>query len=137
MSTAKATLKNGSTVEFYTDMIGDGAMKEVYFTRDKRSVVCFYKDAKAGTDPNRLKRLDMILGKNNPTLGKGQGGAANSDTEAGYFRDLFCWPTAIITAPRYGILCPAYPTTYFFESGPDFIKGKEKNGMRFIGDRNR
>src|SRR5262249_47460962 len=24
-----------------------------------------------------------------------------------------------------------------FESGPDFIKGKEKNGMRFIGERNR
>src|SRR5262249_35419211 len=85
---------------------------------------------------NRQKRLDMILGKNNPTLAKGQGGAANSDTEAQDYRDMFCWPTSIVTAPRYGIVCPAYPTTYFFESGPDFIKGKERNRIRSIDQRN-
>ncbi len=137
MSTAKATLKDGKTVEFYTEQLGEGTMKEVYFTRDKKSVVCFYKDAKEAGDANRHKRLDMILGKNNPTLPRAQGGAANSEAEAEYYRQLFCWPTAIVTAPRYGIVCPAYPSTFFFESGPDFIKGKEKNGMRFIGDRNR
>jgi serine/threonine protein kinase len=137
MSIARATLKDGRTVEFYTDMIGDGAMKEVYFTKDRKSVVCFYKDASAGSDPVRIKRLEMILGKYNPTLAQSQGGAAASDVEAAYFRDLYCWPTGIVTHPRFGLVTPAYPSHFFFESGPDFIKGKEKNGMRFIGHKNR
>jgi serine/threonine protein kinase len=136
-SIAKATLKDGKTLEFLPDMIGDGAMKEVFFTKDKQSVVCFYKDPKAGADANRLRRLEMILGKNNPTLPRAQGGAAGSDGEAAYFRDLFCWPTGLVTAPRFGIVTPTYPSNFFFASGPDFIKGKEKNGMRFIGGRNR
>ncbi len=34
-------------------------------------------------------------------------------------------------------MAPAYPKHFFFQTGPDFIKGKEKNGMRFIGPRNR
>jgi serine/threonine protein kinase len=137
MSTAKATTKSGRAVEFRTDMIGDGAMKEVYFTKDRKSVVCFYKDPKAGQDLDRIRRLEFILGKYNPTQPKGQGGAAVSDTEADYFRGLFCWPTEIVTAPRFGLVAPTYPGNFFFETGPDFIKGKEKNGMRFIGARNR
>jgi serine/threonine protein kinase len=132
-----ATLRNGQTVEFQSDKIGDGAMKEVYFTHDRSSVVCFYKDPRAGKDPVRLKRLDRILGPNNPTVPKSQGGAAPSDTDAAFFRELFCWPTAIVTAPRFGIVAPTYPSHFFFHEGPDFIKGKEKNGMRFIGRKNR
>jgi serine/threonine protein kinase len=137
MNTAKATLKSGRTVEFNTDMIGDGAMKEVYFTKDRKSVVCFYKDPNAATDPQRIRRLEMILGKNNPTLDRNQGGAAGTETEAAYFRDLYCWPTDVVLQPRFGLLAPTYPGNFFFNSGPDFIKGKEKNGMRFIGGRNR
>ena len=63
-----ATLKDGRNIEFLPDMIGDGAMKEVYFTKDKSEVVCFYKDPKAGSDPVRIRRLEKILGPNNPTL---------------------------------------------------------------------
>jgi serine/threonine protein kinase len=132
-----ATLRDGRTVQFNPDMIGDGAMKEVYFTADRSSVLCFYKDPKASTDPVRVKRLDKILGPNNPTLPRSQGGAAGSDAEAAFYRDLYCWPTAIVTKPRFGIMAPTYPAHFFFQSGPDFIKGKEKNGMRFIGRRNR
>src|SRR5712692_9908197 len=132
-----AALKDGRTIEYQADMIGDGAMKEVYFTKDRSSVVCFYKDPKAGQDVSRVRRLEKILGPNNPTLPKPQGGAARSDQDAAYFRNLFCWPTAIVTRPRFGIVCPTYPGDFFFQSGPDFIKGKEKNGMRFIGARNR
>src|SRR5262245_50994727 len=109
MSTQRATLRDGSTVDFLPDMIGDGAMKEVYFTRDRQSVVCFYKDPNAGADPLRIKRLESILGKNNPTLTTGQGGAAASDAEAAYFRDLFCWPTGIVVKPRFGLVAPCYP----------------------------
>lgn len=133
----KATLKDGRTIDFKPDMIGDGAMKEVYFTHDRASVVCFYKDPKAATDPVRVQRLERILGKNNPTLTRAQGGAGSSEAEAAYFRALFCWPTGIVVKPRFGIVAPTYPNHFFFQTGPDFIRGKEKNGMRFIGKKNR
>jgi serine/threonine protein kinase len=137
MATAKAMLKDGRTVDFIPDMIGDGTMKEVYFTADLKSVVCFYKDATASSDPVRMQRLESILGKYNPTVPESQRGAAKNDTEASYYRNLYCWPTGIVLKPRLGVVTPAYPGNFFFGSGPDFIKGKEKNGMRFIGRKNR
>lgn len=137
MRTERALLKDGRTVEFVPDMIGDGAMKEVFFTADKKSVVCFYKDPNAGRDPRRVDRLDSILAKFNPTLPRSQGGAANNDVEADYFRSLFCWPTGITVQPRFGIITPVYPANFLFSTGPDFLRGKEKNGMRFIGRKNR
>jgi serine/threonine protein kinase len=132
-----ATLRDGSTIEFHPEMIGEGTMKEVFFTRDRSSVICFFKDVRTGTDPVRLKRLEKILGPNNPTKAKTQGGAARNDAEADYYRKLYCWPTGIVLKPRFGIVAPTYPQHFFFQSGPDFIKGKEKNGMRFIGRKNR
>src|SRR5262245_3108298 len=113
---ATATTKDGKNIEYRPEMIGDGAMKEVYFTNDKSQVVCFYKDPKAGQDPARVRRLEKILGSNNPTVPKSAGGAARSDQDAAYFRDLFCWPTAIITKPRFGIVCPTYPGDFFFQT---------------------
>ena len=68
--------KGCRTIDFVPDMIGEGAMKEVYFTPDRKSVICFYKDAKAGSDPVRLQRLKNILGKYNPTKSRALGGAA-------------------------------------------------------------
>jgi serine/threonine protein kinase len=136
MTIVKATLKDGRTVDYLADMIGDGAMKEVYFTPDKKSVICFYKDPKAGSDPVRIQRLEYILKKYNPTLQRPTG-SAQSEKEAGYFRNLYCWPTEIVVKPRFGFIAPTYPGNFFFGSGPDFIRGKEKNGMRFIGPKNR
>jgi hypothetical protein len=133
----KATLKSGGTIDYLPEAIGSGAMKEVFFTPDRSSVVCFYHDPKAANDVPRMQRLDRILTKNNPTVPKDKGGAAATEAEAAYFRGLFCWPTAVVTKPRLGIVAPAYPKHFFFQTGPDFIKGKEKNGMRFIGPRNR
>jgi hypothetical protein len=132
-----ATLRDGRTVRFHPEKIGEGAVKDVYFTDDRSSVVCFYKDPKTATDPDHNKRLVKILGPANPTIPRGQGGAGRNDAEAAYFRNLFCWPTGIIVRPRFGILAPTYPSHFFFQSGPEFIKGKEKNGMRFIGPKNR
>ncbi len=132
-----ATLRDGRTVLFDPEVIGDGAMKEVHFTHDRSAVVCFYLDSSAGTDPVRARRLEKIIGPNNPTVPRTQGGAARSDAEAAYYRALYCWPTAVITKPRFGILAPAYPVHFYFQHGPDFIKGNEKNGMRFIGPKNR
>ncbi len=128
-ATEKAVLKDGRTVDFLPDMIGDGAMKEVYFTADKRSVVCFYKDPKEASSPNRVQRLERLLTKWNVTVPQGQGGAAHSDLDAGYYLKLFCWPTGIIERPRFGIVTPVYPPNFFFKQGP--FSGKEKNGSFF------
>src|SRR5439155_18007282 len=63
---------------------------------------------------------EAIIGRYNPT----------TDADTGkYFRDLFCWPTAIVTAPQFGVLAPTYSKNYFFASGP--FTGKEKVGKWF------
>ncbi|MFM6157010.1 MAG: hypothetical protein ACKPE3_29115, partial [Sphaerospermopsis kisseleviana] len=91
-----AILADGSTIEYLPDMIGEGVMKQVYFTADKSSVICFYKDENAGTDVNRMQRLEKILGAFNPT----------TDKTGEYFKQLFCWPTAIVVKPKLGIVTP-------------------------------
>lgn len=127
----QATLKDGRRIEYlHSDDPPSGTMKEVYFTPDGKEVVCLYKDPTAGLDPVRIQRLEAILGKNNPTLPRSQGGAAQNDADAAYYRNLFCWPTAIVTQPRFGIVTPVYPKNFFFSDGP--LKGKEKNGSWFI-----
>jgi hypothetical protein len=107
-----------------------GTMKEVYFTPDRSSVVCFYKDAATANDVVRAQRLESILSKYNPTLPKVQGGAASNDVEAAYFRDCYCWPTGIVVKPRFGLVTPTYPKNFFFADGP--AKGQEKNGAWFL-----
>lgn len=116
-----ATLADGSTVEYFPDAIGEGAMKQVYFTADKSSVICFYKDPSAGNDSNRIARLEAILNGYNPTLGN----------QGDYYKKLFCWPTAIVEQPHLGIITPVYPSNYFFATGN--WQGKEKEGKWFVG----
>ncbi len=130
MRVAKATLKNGRTRDFVVvDDPPSGTMKEVFFTTDRKEVVCFYKDADAGRDPVRLQRLEAIVGKYNPTIPRSEGGGAQNDQDAAYYRNLFCWPTAIVTQPRFGIITPTYAPNFFFSEGP--LKGNEKNGSWF------
>lgn len=118
--TLTAVLSDGQTLEYLPDLIGEGGMKDVYFTEDKTSVVCFFKDHAAGQDPQRISRLEAILGRYNPGLDPRTGS---------YWRELFCWPTAIVVQPRLGIVTPAYPSNYYFATGP--FQGKEKEGRWF------
>jgi hypothetical protein len=120
MSVRKAKLSDGRQLDFLPDVIGEGGMKRVHFTTDKKSVVCFFKDQSLRTDRNRMQRLEAILGKFNPTTDSATGA---------YFRDLFCWPTGIVVAPEFGVLTPAYAKNFFFASGP--FQGKEKEGKWF------
>ena len=129
MNIVKATLKDGRTVEFLPDMIGQGGMKQVYYTSDKRSVICFFKDQSASNDPKRLARLESVLGSNNPTITRAQGGICSSQGEADYFKNLFCWPTGIVMQPRIGVMTPAYESNFYFGSGR--FKGKGKEGRWF------
>ncbi|HYH69668.1 MAG TPA: hypothetical protein VD866_33540, partial [Urbifossiella sp.] len=104
MKTETATLTDGRRVEFVPTVIGEGGFKRVYFTKDRTSVVCLYKDQARATEPRQLQRVQKLLTDFNPTL--------HADTGR-YFADLFCWPTGIITAPEFGILAPAYPGHFF------------------------
>jgi len=121
MSLERATLSDGTTINYIPEIIGEGTEKRVYFTEDRKSVICLYKDPSRDVIMRR-KRLENILGKFNPTVG---------DKSASYWKELFCWPIAIVEKPSLGILCPAYPKDYFFKSGE--LKGKEKKGLWYFG----
>lgn len=119
-----ATLANGRTIEYIPDAIAEGAMKKVYLSGDRSSVLCFYKDEALAADPNRMSRLEAILGRYNPTM----------DRETGdYWKNLFCWSTGIVTRPQLGIMTPIYPQDFFFTSG--FCQGKEKESTWFIREK--
>ena len=111
-----ARLENGRIIEYLPDMIGEGTMKEVYFTKDREFVLCFYKGDIRKNAQNRLRRLRKILTEFNPTIG----GKKNAD----YWNGLFCWPTGIIQRPKLGVMTPIYPRNYFFASGR--WRGNEK-----------
>ena len=68
MNISTATLQNGQTIQYLetADPV-EGGMKNVYFTPDKCFAIAFFKDSKSSDDPNRLRRLEAVLGKYNPT----------------------------------------------------------------------
>jgi hypothetical protein len=96
-------------------------MKHVYFTPDRSAVVAFFLDG--NQDYQRAERLTKVVERFNPT----RDGQSNS----GYWRDLFCWPTHVVDHSSFGIgiTLPAYPSCYFFREG--VLKGKEKDGGWF------
>lgn len=118
--TLTATLDNGQTIEYLPEIIGEGGMKVVHFTPDRKSVVCFFKDAETGADPNRRARLQKIVGAYNPT---------NDPVTGSYWKRLYCWPTGVVVKPAIGVVAPTYAANFFFGSGP--FKGKEKQASWF------
>jgi hypothetical protein len=118
--TLRATLEDGSTLEYLAEKAGEGSMKTVHFTPDRSSVVCFFKHRPATQDPERRRRLQAIVGRYNPTTDPATGA---------YWRELFCWPTAVVTRPELGVVAPAYAASFIFGSGR--FKGKEKQGSWF------
>lgn len=117
---------DGQTVQFVDDIIGSGAMKDVYFSPDKSYVVAFYKNKQ---DMQAKERLEMITGKYRDGIFNQAGGD--------YWKNLFCWPTAMLEYNgKLGLVAPAYPDHFFFEHGSKNddslgIKGKEKEGKWF------
>jgi len=108
-----AKLYNGRTIEYYPEVIGEGATKQAYFTKDKKFVICFYKN-----NNNNLTRLQKILTVFNPTI------------DNKYWQELFCWPLDIVVEPKLGVLLPAYPTNFFFSNGR--WQNKAKRSRWFI-----
>lgn len=115
----KLKASDGTPVEFVDEVIGSGAMKDVYFSPDKSYVVGFFREKQ---DANARARLEDIVGKYRDNIFKKEGGA--------YWEDLFCWPTKLVDwNGKLGIVCPAYQKKFFFSSGR--FKGKEKEGKWF------
>lgn len=141
---AEATLADGRKIKYVIkDNPPRGGMKYTYFSPDKSYVVQFFNNPEVANDPNLKKRIEAIIGKYNPTLAEESGGAkGNSITMASYFSTKFCWPTAIVTKPEFGIVCPAYPSNYFFQDNAAIVpelsaelRGKDKKSKWFTSAR--
>lgn len=118
----KATIRGGGSVEFeVSNPAGSGGMKQVFFAKGRQQVVAFFHNA--AVDSDREERLQKVIGSYNPTR--------DGQAHAEYWRQVFCWPTAMVDHPVRGIgfLLPAYPDCFFFQQGE--VKGKEKIGLWF------
>lgn len=117
---------DGQEIEYVDDIIGSGAMKDVYFAPDKSYVVAFYREPQ---DTAAKERLQMITGKYRDGIFNQAGGD--------YWKNLFCWPTTMLEHEgRLGLVAPVYPEHFFFEFGSQNndamgIRGKEKEGKWF------
>lgn len=117
---------DGHDVEFVDEIIGSGAMKDIYLSPDKSYVICLYRTKQ---NHQTKKRLQMITGIYREKIFDQIGGD--------YWRNLFCWPSAMLVHQgRLGLVAPTYANHFFFEHGSrnnDMlkIKGKEKEGKWF------
>ena len=132
MTIMKCKTLDGEEIAFDNDLIGQGGMKDVYMGPDKSYVVAFFRDP---LDYQGKERLKAIVGSYREGIYGQEGG--------NYWKDLFCWPTAIVEKEGYtGIVVPTYDRHFFFQHGSvnnDFlgIKGKEKEGKWFASASNR
>lgn len=118
-NTIKLKALDGTPVEFVDEIIGEGAMKQVYMSPDKSYVVGFFREKQ---DANQRDRLQNIVGTYRERIFNQPGGE--------YWKDLFCWPTKLVEwNGKLGIVCPTYQKKFFFEDG--MFKGKEKEGKWF------
>ncbi|MDM8568686.1 hypothetical protein QUF50_04070 [Thiotrichales bacterium HSG1] len=113
-----AKLQDGRTIEYYPKIIGEGATKQIYLTKNNQSVIGFYKNCEIDFAPRRLAHLQKVLTVFNPTIGNK------------YWQELFCWPTDIVVKPKLGIMMPIYPKNFLFSSGR--WHGKIKKSRWFI-----
>lgn len=126
----EAVLADGTKIPYViTENPPKGGMKYTYFSPDKRYVVQFFNEPELGRDVNIQDRISAIIGKYNPTISEEKGGAkGNTEKLANYFSDKYCWPYAVIVAPEFGIVCPAYPANYFFNEKSSKVYGLDLTG---------
>ena len=124
-----AVSERGRSIEWYDEVIGDGAMKSVYFSPDRSYVVQFMK---VRPSPDSIQRLrDICMAKRDSLV--------TPDLVGQYWEKLFCWPYDIVEHNgRIGLVAPAYDKRFFFAHGARdeggnklSLKGKEKQGKWF------
>lgn len=136
-----AVLESGDTIKYIYDANAPrGGMKHTFFTPDRQFAVQFFNNPRDSEDPRMQDRIRTIVGIYNPTISEADGGAlGNTPKTADYFRQRFCWPVAIVKSPQFGIVCPAYPSKFFFDKSASTVldlNGKDKKSNWFTG-RNR
>lgn len=131
---------DGRSISFVDQIIGSGAMKDVYFSPDKSYVVCFFNQQKNKFYSNpseyqeQKRRLLEIVTTKHDNLMDGMGGE--------YWKNTFCWPNGLVEYNNLlGIVAPSYSKEFFFEYGSSNndslnIKGKEKEGKWFASASN-
>lgn len=131
---------DGQPIAYVDEIIGSGAMKDVYFSPDRSYVVCFFNPLKNRFYQNKADyeqqkdRLKEIVGNKWQSIFNAEGGE--------YWKKVFCWPYALVEHEGLlGIVAPSYQSQFFFEFGSindDFlgIKGKEKEGKWFASANN-
>lgn len=118
-TTITLTTQSGKSVAFVDEVIGSGAVKDVYLSPDKSYVVAFFRKP---VDYNGRDRLEHITGIYKERIFEQEGGE--------YLKSLFCWPTDLVTWDgKIGVVCPAYQKHFYFSGGK--FKGKEKEGKWF------
>lgn len=115
----KLKAQDGAKVEFVPEIIGSGAMKDVYFSPDRDYVAAFFRKP---LDFRSRDRLENITGIYRETIFNQPGGD--------YWKKLFCWPERLVEWDgRPGLVSPVYDQDFFFSSGR--FRGKEKEGKWF------
>jgi DNA-binding helix-hairpin-helix protein with protein kinase domain len=123
---------DGTAITFDDAMIAQGGQKDVFMATDRRQVAAFFRKP---PDAAVRERLQDIVGRYRTRIFEQEGGD--------YWRDLFCWPSALIEwNGRTGLVVPAYRAPFFFEHGSTRddmlgIRGKEKEGKWFASASNR
>jgi len=123
---------DGSDITFDDVMIAQGGQKDVFMATDRRHVAAFFRKP---LDPAARERLEDIVGRYRTRIFDQEGGD--------YWRDLFCWPSALLEwNGRTGLVVPTYRAPFFFEHGSTRddmlgIRGKEKEGKWFASASNR
>lgn len=126
MAVIKLKATDGSDVAFEDKMIGQGGMKDVYFSPDRSYVVAFFREKQ---DMNARERLIAITGTYRDKIFNQAGGD--------YWNKLFCWPTKIVEYNgKLGLVAPTYKSEFFFKFGSAEndklkLKGQEKEGKWF------
>lgn len=122
----KSIIDSSKTYEYVDD--GNpkkGGVKDVYFSRDRKYVVAFFREPLDFNQKDRIKRIVSLYLEN---IKKGN----SSD----YFLDeIFRWPyDAVELNGKTGVIVPIYNSKFFFKKGyqsNELIKGGEKVGKWF------
>lgn len=129
--TLNLTTAGGQRIAFVDEIIGAGAMKDVYFSPERDDVVALFREQQ---DPQARERLAMIAGPYREGIFGQVGGS--------YWEEVFCWPSGVVEHQgRLGVVMPTYPSHFFFEFGSTNndvlgIRGREKEGKWFASAHN-
>lgn len=115
----KARMHGGGEIVFHSEPLASGGEKVVFKSQEGKHVVGFFF-GQLDDRPERLRRLEKIIGSYNPTTGGAQ---------AEHWLKHFCWPVGVVDgtqnklpaewlrrnnlhAPVLGVVAPVYRANF-------------------------